>query len=158
DIPTPRPAGRRHPQRHDGGHMEAYILGVGLHRRVAGTLFDGLKQKRLLATRCSRSGLSYLPPRTHCERPFEPCEGRVEAGREGTIEAATIVTAAFEHSPPPPYAIAYVRLDGISTARLNFVRGLDVTDVVAAAGRLKPGARVRVDFVERPQGRVTDCD
>lgn len=130
-----------------------YDYSVG---KVAGTFFDGLKQKKILATYCSKSGLSYLPPRAYCERSFEPCDGWVEASREGTIEAATIVTATFENLPPPPYAIAYVRLDRISTAMLNFVKGLDLSDVVAAAERLRPGARIRVEFVDRPQGQVTD--
>jgi uncharacterized OB-fold protein len=58
--------------------------------------------------------------------------------------------------PPPPYAIAYVRLDNVSTAMLNFVRGLDLGDVPAAAKRLAPGARVKVIFADEREGRVTD--
>ena len=63
--------------------------------------------------------MAYLPPRAYCERSFAPCDGWVEVGLEGVIEAATIVVAAFENLPPPPYAIAYVRLDGGSTAMIN---------------------------------------
>ena len=74
----------------------------------------------------------------------------------GTIEAATIVSAAFENLPAPPYAIAYVRLDGVDTAMINFVRGIDLSDVPAAAQRLLPGKRVKVVFRDRPEGRVTD--
>jgi uncharacterized OB-fold protein len=124
--------------------------------KTAAIFFDGLRDRRILATRCSASGLTYLPPRAYCERSFERCDGWVEAGLEGTIEAATIVTAAFENLPEPPYAIAYVRLDGVDTALLNFVRGLDLSDVPAAAATLVPGTRVRVQFVESPQGRITD--
>jgi uncharacterized OB-fold protein len=124
--------------------------------KVAGHFFDGLKAKKILASHCSKSGIAYLPPRAYCERSFEPCDGWVEAGHEGVIEAATIVTAAFENLPPPPYAIAYVRLDGVSTALLNFVRGEDLSDVPAAAGRLRPGTRVRVEFNAAPAGRITD--
>lgn len=130
-----------------------YNYSVG---KVAGIFFDGLKERKILASHCSKSGLSYLPPRAYCERSFEPCDGWVEAGHEGVIEAATIVTAAFENLPPPPYAIAYVRLDGVSTAMINFVDGLDLLDVPAAAARLAPGTRVRVEFVANPEGRVTD--
>jgi uncharacterized OB-fold protein len=123
---------------------------------VGAKFFNGLRERKILATRCSVSDMSYLPPRAYCERSFNACDGWVEAGLEGTIEAATIVTAAFENLPPPPYAIAYVRLDGIDTAMLNFVRGLDLADVPAAARKLLPGTRVRVEFVAEPQGRVTD--
>jgi uncharacterized OB-fold protein len=130
-----------------------YNYSVG---KVAGAFFDGLRQRRILASHCSKSGLSYLPPRAYCERSFAPCDGWREAGEGGVIEAATIVTAQFEGLPPPPYAIAYVRLDNVSTAMLNFVRGLDLGDVPAAAKRLAPGARVKVIFADEREGRVTD--
>jgi len=130
-----------------------YNYSVG---KVAGHFFEGLKYRKILATRCSKSGIAYLPPRAYCERSFEPCDEWVEAGQAGVIEAATIVTAQFEGLRAPPYAIAYVRLDGVSTALCNFVEGEDLTDVPAAATRLKPGVRVRVEFIPEPQGRITD--
>jgi len=123
---------------------------------VGARFFAALRERRILATRCTASKMTYLPPRAYCERSFEPCDEWVEAGHAGTIEAATIVTAAFESLPPPPYAIAYVRLDGVDTALLNFVRGIDLADVPAAAARLAPGTRVRVQFIDAPQGRITD--
>jgi uncharacterized OB-fold protein len=124
--------------------------------KVAGKFFEGLKEKKILATHCSKCGLSFLPPRAYCERSFEPCDQWVEAGQEGVIEAATIVSAQFENLPKPPYAIAFVRLDGVSTAIINFIRGMDLSNVEHAAERLKPGTRVRVEFTDNPQGRITD--
>lgn len=118
--------------------------------------FEALKTRKILATRCSASGISYLPPRAYCERSFQPCDQWIEAGQTGVIEAATIVSAAFENLPTPPYAIAYVRLDGVDTAMINFVRGLDLTDVPAAGKRLLPGTRVKVVFKDQPEGRITD--
>jgi uncharacterized OB-fold protein len=118
--------------------------------------FAGLREKKILATRCSTSGISYLPPRAYCERSFEACDGWVEASQEGVIECATIVSAAFENLPAPPYAIAYVRLDGVDTALVNFVRGLDLGDVKKAAKKLDPGARVKVVFDAQPRGSITD--
>lgn len=123
---------------------------------VSARFFTALREGRILASTCSTSGLAYLPPRAYCERSFAACDGWTEAGHEGSIEASTIVTAAFENLPPPPYAIAYVRLDGVDTAMVNFVRGLDLADVPAAAARLAPGTRVRVRFDEERRGRITD--
>ena len=123
---------------------------------VGAKFFAALRERRILATRCTASKMTYLPPRAYCERSFEPCDEWVEAGLTGTIEAATIVSAAFESLPPPPYAIAYVRLDGVDTALLNFVRGIDLSDVPAAAAKLVPGSRVCVQFIAAPQGRITD--
>ena len=130
-----------------------YAYSVG---KVAGHFFDALKQKKILAAHCSKSGIAYLPPRAYCERSFVPCDGWVEAGHSGVIESATIVTAQFENLPPPPYAIAYVRLDNVSTALINFVKGLDLSDVPKAAAALKPGTRVKVEFIDKPVGRITD--
>jgi uncharacterized OB-fold protein len=124
--------------------------------KVAGKFFEGLKHKKILATHCSKCGLSFLPPRAYCERSFQPCDQWIEAGLEGVIEAATIVSAQFETLPKPPYAIAFVRLDGVSTALINFVRGMDLSNVEEAMQRLKPGTRVRVEFVDNPRGRITD--
>jgi len=128
-----------------------YALG-----EVAGTFLDGLRQKKILASHCSASKLSYLPPRAFCERTFERCEGWVEAGAEGIIEASTIVVRGFEGKRPPPVAIAFVRLDGVDSAIANYVDGVDLADLDEAMRRLAPGTRVRVEFVDRPEGRITD--
>lgn len=141
------------PRTFPGERHVRYNYPVG---HVGGHFFDALKEKRILATRCSASDMTYLPPRAYCERSFEKRDGYVDAGMEGTIEAATIVSAAFDNLPTPPYAIAYVRLDGVSTVMVNFVRGMDLSDVPAAAAKLQPGTRVRVEFIDAPQGRITD--
>ncbi|MBP6019010.1 MAG: Zn-ribbon domain-containing OB-fold protein [Burkholderiaceae bacterium] len=123
---------------------------------VGARFFDGLKEKKILATHCTSSGITYLPPRGYCERSFEVCDAWVEAGQHGVIEAATIVTAAFDNLPTPPYAIAFVRLSGVDTAMVNFVKGMDLDDVPLAAQLLKPGTRVKVVFNEAPEGKITD--
>ena len=128
-----------------------YALG-----EVAGYFMDGLKQRKILATRCSKSALTYLPPRAFCERSFEKCDSWVEAGTGGVIEACTVVVRGFEGSRPPPIAVAFVRLDGVDSAIANYVEGEDLSDVDAAMKRIKPGARVEVRFVDEPQGSITD--
>lgn len=124
--------------------------------KIAGQFFEALRERRILASFCSVSGRAYLPPRAYCESSFEPCDGWVEAGHEGVIEAATIVTAKFDNLPEPPYVIAFVRLDGVTTAMVNFVQGEDLSDVPAAIAKLQPGTRVAVRFKDEPEGRITD--
>jgi len=131
----------------------SYDYAVG---EVAGKFLDGLKEGKLLASSCSGSQLSYLPPRAFCERSFEPCDGWVEAGSEGVIECSTIVVRGFEGKRPTPVAIAYVRLDGVDSAIANYVDGVDLSDYDAAIEQLAPGTRVGVEFVDEPEGRVTD--
>jgi uncharacterized protein len=128
-----------------------YALGA-----VAGRFMAGLKEGKILATRCSKSALTYLPPRSYCERTFEKCDSWVEAGSEGTIEASTIVVRGFEGKRKPPVAIAFVRLDGTDSAIGNYVDELDLSDYEAAMRRLAPGKRVRVKFAPEREGRITD--
>lgn len=128
-----------------------YALG-----EVAGKFMDGLRERKILATRCSKSAMVYLPPRAFCERSFEKCDSWVEAGSEGVIESSTIVVRGFEGSRPPPIAIAFVRLDGVDSAIANYIEGMDLSNVDTAMNSIKPGARVRVEFIPEPQGKVTD--
>jgi uncharacterized OB-fold protein len=85
-----------------------------------------------------------------------PTEDWVDVASVGVIEMMTIVYEGFKGLPDPPYAIAYVTLDGASTALLGYVRGLDLTDVSAATSALAIGTRVVVHFEEQPTGLVTD--
>ncbi len=128
-----------------------YALG-----EVAGHFMSGLKEGKILATHCSTSGLTYLPPRAYCERSFAKCDGWVEAGLEGVIETSTIVVRGFEGKRKPPVAIAFVRLDGTDSAIGNYVDDLDLTDYDAAMKKLAPGQRVRARFGEAREGRITD--
>jgi uncharacterized OB-fold protein len=128
-----------------------YALG-----EVAGRFLQGLKDGVILATRCSKSGLVYLPPRAYCERSFERCDGWVEAGSEGTIEASTIVVRGFQGKRPAPVAIAFVRLDGVDSAIGNYVDDLDLSDLDRAMHRIAPGKRVKVRFQAQREGAVTD--
>lgn len=122
---------------------------------VTGRFLAGIREKRLLATRCAQTAITYLPPRAYCERSFAPCDEWVEAGTEGVVEASTVVTRGFDGGPEAPYAIAFVRLDGVDTAIANYVRGLDLSDPRAAAAMLAPGTRLRVKFDDEPVGRIT---
>lgn len=131
----------------------SYDYAVG---EVASKFLQGLRDRKLLASVCSKSKLSYLPPRAYCERSFEPCDDLIEAAQEGTIECSTIVVRGFEGKRPPPVAIAYVKLDGVDSAIANYVDGVDLSDFDAAMEQIAPGARVRVEFVDEPEGRITD--
>lgn len=128
-----------------------YALG-----EVAGKFMRGLKEGKILGTRCSKSALTYLPPRAFCERSFEPCDSWVEIGHEGVIEASTVVVRGYEGKRPTPVAIAFVRLDGTDSALANYVDGVELDDLDAAMERLQPGARVRAIFADNREGRITD--
>jgi uncharacterized protein len=128
-----------------------YALG-----EVAGKFMDGLREGKILATRCSTSGLTYLPPRSYCEQSFEPCDSWVEVGHSGVIEQSTIVVRGYEGKREMPQAVAFVRLAGADSAIANYIDGVDLSDIRAAMKLIEPGRRVRVVFGAERQGRITD--
>ena len=119
--------------------------------------FTSLREEaKIIAPKCPKCGLVMLPPRSFCERCFVSAEEWVEVRREGTIQAFTIVPVKFESLPDPPYAIAYVLLDGADTALVNFVKNVDLSDIFQAAKKLAIGKRVKVVFKKRRKGLITD--
>ncbi len=112
--------------------------------------------QRISGVRCPNCERVILPPRGFCERCFVKTEGWADVGPGGVIESFTISTEPFQGLPDPPYAIAYVTLDGASTAMVNFVREIDLSDLPQAARRMAVGTRVRVKWKDVREGRITD--
>jgi uncharacterized OB-fold protein len=115
-----------------------------------------MERKEILGKRCPRCRRVLLPPRSFCERCFVQTNDWVKVGTEGKIQAFTIVYEKFDGLPDPPYAIAYVLLDGASTAMVNFIKGLDFTDLNGALNQIKIGIRVKVVFKRKREGKITD--
>jgi uncharacterized OB-fold protein len=115
-----------------------------------------MERKEILGKKCPECKRVLLPPRSFCERCFAQTEEWVKVGREGKIQAFTIVYEKFEGLPDPPYTIAYVLLNGAGTAMVNFVKGLDLSDLNGALGQIKIGTKVKVVFKKKREGRITD--
>jgi hypothetical protein len=113
-------------------------------------------EKRISGVRCPKCRRVILPPRGFCDRCFVAVEEWIDVGPGGVIESFTITTEPFLGLPDPPYAIAYVALDGASTAMVNFVRGVDLSDIQLAARALAVGTRVTVGWSRSRKGRITD--
>jgi len=114
--------------------------------------------KRLMGIKCPQCGRVMMPPRSFCERCFVPAEEWVEVGPEGTIEAFTITMEKWPGNPDPPFAVAFVKLDGADTAMLNYVKGLDFSELEKACEKLRIGNRVKLIFKDDREGKVTDFE
>ena len=102
--------------------------------------------QRILGRRCPQCKRLVVPARSYCDACYVPMGDWEPVGTTGTIEAFTILTAAFPGLPEPPLDIAFVTLDGADSAILNFVEGVDLTDEDAAGSYLFAHDRVRVVF------------
>jgi uncharacterized protein len=114
------------------------------------------ENRRIMGTRCTKCEKLLVPARAYCDTCMAKTDEWAEVGPEGTLETFTIIATAFPGLPPPPIVMAYVTLDGADTALINLVHGLDLTDIELAAQKLNTLPRVRVEFTDEPQGRITD--
>ncbi len=116
--------------------------------------FIELKEnKKLLGTKCTNCGKTWMPPRINCSECYEPAEW-VEMKQTGTIKVSTIVwytTSAFIQSVP--YGIAFIQLDNADTGLLQ---GIFSENLVPS--KIKKGERVKAVFKRREdrEGKMTD--
>ena len=124
---------------------------------TASWFFQQLRDnQQLYGRRDPKSGRVLVPPRAFSDETLEPTNEWVPVGPEGTIECFTIVYAASNNLPDPPYAFGYVHLKGADTAIGGYFRGLDLSDGAAAAKKLAIGTKVITKFAEKRTGDVLD--
>ena len=110
-----------------------------------------MNKKKLLGTKCTKCGKTWMPPRINWSECYEPAEW-VEMEQTGTIEVSTIVwytTSAFIKAIP--YGIGFIKLDGADTALLQ---GIFSENLVPS--KVKKGKRVRAVFSKEREGKMTD--
>lgn len=118
--------------------------------------FGALKERKLVGARCGQCDRVFVPPKGFCEFCFCEITGITEVGLEGTIEAATVVVAPFAGSPEVPYCVAFVTLDGATSAIGNYVRLPGPIGTESLPPEIEIGSRVKVVFGPSPNGRITD--
>lgn len=117
---------------------------------------EGLKSGQVLG-RTTVEGRVIVPPRSYDDRTHTETGAWVEVGNEGIVEMFTIVYDKFRGLPDPPYAMAYVLLEGADTALVGMVRNFDMSDPAKAAAALKE-ARVVVTYAPEGERAGTAAD
>jgi len=112
--------------------------------------------QRIMGTRSPKSGRVLVPARSFSDAEYAATTDWVETGPGGVLEVFTIVATKFPGLPDPPFILGYVTLDGAGTAILNYVSGLDLTDLNVAAEILMKQPRVKAIFKDKREGRITD--
>ncbi len=115
-----------------------------------GTFYEGLRQGRIMATRCGKCGRTFLPPRPYCGWCFADIQGWVEVKDEGIVKSFTIVYMPFIGQPTkPPYCYALIVLDGCDTELHHRLDEIDFKDVHV-------GMRVKAVWREERKGTIHD--
>jgi uncharacterized OB-fold protein len=105
---------------------------------------------RLVASRCLKCGLNYMPPRIYCERCMSRLEDYVPIESDGVVAAITKCRYDPEGKPlSEPVALALVRFPSTHGGLIHKVKGS--TEV---------GDKVRVIFKEKPSrvGSILDIE
>ncbi len=114
--------------------------------------FIGLLEGKLSGTRCSKCGLVYCPPRTHCYNPkcgLQETEW-IELPKRGVVYSHTIMTIAWPAMAHlQPLVGALVRIDGTNTCLPMTLRDIDPE-------KINIGLRVNIHIVENPKGDLLD--
>ena len=116
---------------------------------------EGLTQQKILGRRTT-DGRVLVPARSYDDQTHMPTGEWVEVGNSGNIEMFTIVYEPFKGLPTPPYALAYVMLEGADTALVGYVKGLDLKNQKDAIAALSIGTKVYVHFSKTPIGNASD--
>lgn len=125
--------------------------------KAASRFFNELRvNRRIMGTLCPHCGRVLVPARSFCDACYVPTTEWRRVENTGRVEAFTILTTTFPGMPEPPAAIGYVMLEGADTAILNFISGIDLSDFDAAGAILLSSPRVRVEFKDICEGRITD--
>lgn len=114
------------------------------------------ERKKIFGIRCPKCRRVMLPPRSFCEECFVETGEWVEVKDEGVIDSVSINYMEYAGLPDPPYAIAFIKLDGADSRLMHFVGGVDLSDWKKAKDLVKIGTRVKAVWKKEREGRMTD--
>lgn len=121
--------------------------------------FDGLKDEKILGTKCSQCKKVFVPARSFCPDCFSDLTVWVEVEPAGKVLTWTLVKARyFGQVKEPPYIIATIQLDGTDCGFHHFIGGIDLNDIKKVNEKLKAGARVRAVWRPEKKAEILDID
>lgn len=129
-------------------------VGANWHR-----FFEGLKEEKILGTKCRKCNRIFVPPRSFCPRCFDDNEEWVEVGQEGTIETWCYSNLMFPgQTLKPPFVPVQVVLDGTDMGFQHRIAGFDLSDFENVRALVKFGGRVRAVWNKEKKGTIFDID
>jgi len=103
-----------------------------------------LKEKRILGSKCSKTGKVFVPPVMNSPESFAPCEEFVELPHRGVVTTFCIVNIpVIGRNLELPYCVASVALDGADISIYALIQECKAEDVRMG---------LRVEAVWKPDG------
>lgn len=119
--------------------------------------FDGLKERKVLATKCQSCGRVLAPARAFCPRCFMDMEEWLEVPAEGIVEGWVLVNYKYFGMPTKaPFISALIRLDGTDCGFIHLLGGFEMEDIETARKHVWNGLRVKAVWSEARAGHIMD--
>ncbi|MBN2284337.1 MAG: Zn-ribbon domain-containing OB-fold protein [Deltaproteobacteria bacterium] len=119
--------------------------------------FEGLVEKKIYGSRCSRCNRVLVPARSFCPRCFVETDDITEVSQEGAIVSWVLTDYEYFGMPTkPPFIGALIRLDGTDSSFLHLVGGFDLRDADLVRKTVKNGMKVRAVWKEERKGHILD--
>ena len=119
--------------------------------------FDGMQEKKILGTKCSKCERLLVPARSFCPRCFVDTEEWVECAQEGTLAAWVLTSFSYFAQPlDPPFIAALIKLDGTDVNFMHLLGGFEMDDLEKVRGIVKNGMRVRAMWAKKRKGHILD--
>ncbi len=122
--------------------------------RYGSVFLRGLREGRILASRCSKCDRTLVPPRIACTGCFGRMTEIVEVPPRGRLLTYTVVRFPFLDpftgvQRPIPYGYGMVRFDGTTNSFQYFLSETEPS-------RLRIGMAVEAVFSEKRRGEIAD--
>ena len=103
-----------------------------------------LKDKKILGSRCSKSGKVFVPPVIASPETLAPCDELVELPHRGIVTTFCVVNVpVYGREIEIPYVVASVALDGADVSLYSLIQECAAADVHMG---------IRVEAVWKPDG------
>jgi len=106
----------------------SYIYTAG---RAGEKFFREIMNGRILGARCDSCEITYVPPRTYCEKCFARLEDRyVEVGTKGQVHTFTLCYQSFDGTRrETPSIVAIIRIDGTDGGLVHWLGEVEFKEV-----------------------------
>ena len=123
--------------------------------------FDGMKEEKILGSKCPKCSRVLVPARTFCPQCFVDTSEWLECSQEGTLVAWSLTSYRYFAQPiEPPYISGLILLDDTDVNFLHLLGGFDfdLNDMEKANKRVKTGMRVKAVWQEEKLGNILDIE
>ncbi len=121
--------------------------------------FEEFKNKKIMATRCSKCNRVLVPARSFCPRCYEDMTEWVQVSDTGTVRSWVLVNYDWSNRVIPiPSVVAMIALDGADVLFIHLVGGIDLSNLDKVADQVKMGMRVRAKWRDERKGNMLDIE